>query len=382
MAEPTVLIIGAGTFGTSTAYHLAQTYRDASRVTVIDRWAPSSPIGTKSAAAIDVNRIIRTDYVNSLYCNLANEAIHPWFWSQELGHFFHKTGWVVLDEKDSDFVARVRDTFRQRGSDYTKDVDVKSLGKKWEVLDGMMAEGLDKCYFNPEAGWCDAESATANFMAAAEKKGVRRLTGTVTELLFDKRRKQVVGVRTVDGQQLMADQIVLAAGAWTSSLLSPIEDALRIQEEGRIERQIKAVGRLSAYYTLTPQETESMCQAELPAVVYRGQAILTPPSRENQTLKINDLKTEFVNTVTTTSGHKISVPSARNQQDVPKELKSGTERLLSAMIPNIARDRKPDRWRICWDAKTPTEDWLMCKHPHLQLQNLYLAVGGNFSSYK
>lgn len=79
--EPTVLIIGAGTFGTSTAFHLANTYKDASRVTVVDR-STSPP---KPAASIDVNRIIRTDYPSKLYCDLANEAIHSWFWSLELG---------------------------------------------------------------------------------------------------------------------------------------------------------------------------------------------------------------------------------------------------------------------------------------------------------
>lgn len=79
--EPSVLIIGAGTFGTSTAWHLANTYKDASKVTIVDR-SPSPP---KPAASIDVNRIIRTDYPSKLYCDLACEAIHSWFWSLELG---------------------------------------------------------------------------------------------------------------------------------------------------------------------------------------------------------------------------------------------------------------------------------------------------------
>lgn len=86
--EPSILIVGGGTFGTSTAYHLAQKYKDRSRVTVVDR-APSPP---KPAAAIDINRVIRTDYPSTLYCDLAYEAIHSWFWSLELGHHFKKTG--------------------------------------------------------------------------------------------------------------------------------------------------------------------------------------------------------------------------------------------------------------------------------------------------
>ena len=67
-------------FGTSTAYHLALSHKDASLVTIIDQ-APPPPT---QAAAVDVNRIIRVEYPSTLYCNLANEAIHAWFWQIEL----------------------------------------------------------------------------------------------------------------------------------------------------------------------------------------------------------------------------------------------------------------------------------------------------------
>jgi glycine/D-amino acid oxidase-like deaminating enzyme len=52
--EPTILIIGAGTFGTSTAYHLAKTYKDPSKVTVVDR-APSPPKPAASKCYVGYN---------------------------------------------------------------------------------------------------------------------------------------------------------------------------------------------------------------------------------------------------------------------------------------------------------------------------------------
>lgn len=88
MSEPTVLIVGAGTFGTSTAFHLAETYEDPSRVTIIDdRCEPTPPpsAATTARASRDVNRIVRTDYPSRMYCDLACEAIHDWFWKGELG---------------------------------------------------------------------------------------------------------------------------------------------------------------------------------------------------------------------------------------------------------------------------------------------------------
>ena len=56
--------------------------------------------------------------------------------------------------------------------------------------------------------------------------------------------------------------------------------------------------------------------------------------------------------------------------------------MSSKLLQEFTRGKKPDHWRICYDAQTPTEDLLMCKHPHPKLNNLYLAVGGSFHSYK
>ena len=247
MSSPTILIIGAGTFGTSTAYHLAHACpSQASRVTIVDR-NPSPPA---TAAAIDVNRIIRTDYAKPLYCGLANEALHGWFWSLDLQRYFHKTGWLVLEDGTGSSKASegVRKVFKERGFDQTVDVDVKggAVGARWKGLEGSDLAGFESGYFNPEAGWVEAAGATANFMRVAEGKGVKRVIGSVKELIL-KDDGGVKGVRLEDGTELTADKVVLAAGAWTSSLLSPVEDQLEIAERDRIERQARATAVVSAY---------------------------------------------------------------------------------------------------------------------------------------
>lgn len=379
--EPTVLIIGAGTFGTSTAYHLSKQYKDPSRVTIIDRWDTTSPLAEKQAAAIDTNRIIRTDYESHLYCNLANEAIHFWFWSIAVQGHFHKTGWIVLDSKEGDFGDAVRKTFLERGGDYTRNVAPEEL-EKYHVTRGVQTERLGKGYFNPEAGWCDAEKATRSFTKVALELGVKRVTGEVQELLLDQHKSRLAGVRLRGGRVFTADKIVLAAGAWTSTLMSPLEDALQIRYQDRIERQVTAVGRVSAYYTLNEADTQAIIDENLPVIVIGGEIDIIPPSQPNRTLKINDLKSEIVNTITTPSGQRITAPSRRNQNDVPERLKQQSIQRIHAAMPQWTRDKTPTRWRICYDAVTPSEDWLMTRHPHNRLQNLYIAVGGSFHSYK
>lgn len=53
-----ILIIGAGIFGTSTAYHLAKSASEPLSVTIIDQ----TPFPPKHAASTDINKIIRADY--------------------------------------------------------------------------------------------------------------------------------------------------------------------------------------------------------------------------------------------------------------------------------------------------------------------------------
>ncbi|KAF7187822.1 L-pipecolate oxidase [Pseudocercospora fuligena] len=385
--EPTILIIGAGTFGTSTAYHLAHIYKDPSKVTVIDQ-APSPP---KPAASIDVNRVIRTDYANKLYCDLACETIHPWFWSEELGPYFHKVGWLMLEEEGSNLKARIKETFLGRGSTQAEDIALNKICEKFSSLKGTSTEGFQSSYFNPEAGWCDAAAATHSFMKAAERKGVRRITGTVTELIYDSSSNRISGAKTSDGRILHAEKVLLSAGPWTSQILSSTEDSLNFTEDQSIESQIQATGLIAAYYNCSPSEISSLTtygnttqrtDNSCPVVVYGGLGEIVPPGKSNNLMKYANSKSGIINSIPTKSGaRKISIPA--DQYTVPEILKKETEDMIAKRVaPQITKGKRPDYWRICWDAQSPTEDFLICAHPDKRLGGLYLATGGSFHSYK
>jgi sarcosine oxidase/L-pipecolate oxidase len=382
--EPSLLIIGAGTFGTSLAVHASKAYSDASNITIVDRWSPDGPVQDKNAAAIDINRIIRTDYTSPLYCNLANEAIHFWFWGMEVQGHFHKAGWTVFDgpNQSEEFRSGVRKTFEVRGSNVIKEVDANDLIQEHEVLSGLDGNKLGKGYFNPEAGWVDAASATKAYLRIAESRGAKRITGEVEELLLRDDGKGSAGVRLQDGTVLEADSVVIAAGAWTSSLLSPLEDKLKIADKDRVERQVTAVGRLSAYYDLSQAEAKHMMDTRLPIVVIGSEVDIIPPYYHLPALKVNDIKTEFTNTITTATGRRITAPSKKHQMQVPTKLIQESEKVIKNNMPEWTKNRSPDRWRICYDAVTPTEDWVLSRHPDDRLSNMYLAVGGSFHSYK
>jgi len=76
-----ILIVGSGAFGLSTAWALAR--RDAfsqCSITILDRSDPSKPdvFLARDAASIDTSRIIRADYSDPAYAALAVEAQLEW----------------------------------------------------------------------------------------------------------------------------------------------------------------------------------------------------------------------------------------------------------------------------------------------------------------
>lgn len=371
-----ILIVGAGIFGTSTAYHLIKSHPNLN-ITVLDRTtSPPSP-----AASTDINKIIRADYASPFYADLAYEAISAWQTWPEIQPFYHRTGWVMLDEKDSDLAERIRKVFRDRGHDPTSDGPLSEIGGKdrWGgVLEGTATEGFRDAYCNPEAGWCEAGKATQAIMEEAIRKGVKYVCGEAQNVVVGD--NGVKGVKVKSGEVYTADKVVLATGAWTSALLTGTEDELEIAEEDRVEKQATAAGVCVAHYKMSEQEMQQL--APMPVVVYGENGEAIPPPQENRLLKFTNAHT-FNNTITTKSGHKISAPPETDQRIVSKKLQQETHaNMMSRVMPRFTKDKPVDYWRLCWDAYTPSQDWLLSQHPDPRLQNLYFAVGGSFHSYK
>lgn len=252
-----ILIVGAGIFGVSTAYHLAQRHHhDPSKITFLDRAPAPSPL----AASTDINKIVRADYSRPLYMDLAYEAMDAWanlpFFKE--ADVYHKTGWVMMDEKGSDLAERIRRNFRASGrEDVTFDMTEAEVRGSWGgVLSQMDCTGWGSYYANPSAGWADAARAVEIMANEAIKLGVRYEVGEASRIIPGKDGVGVEGVETKDGKVYRAKKVLLATGAWTSRLMSSLEDELDMPDEERIETQITAAGVCVAHFQLSPEEAE------------------------------------------------------------------------------------------------------------------------------
>lgn len=68
-----ILILGAGCFGLSTAYHLLQ--RGYQNITIVDR---ANQLPAPDAASTDLNKVVRSAYGDIVFSRLAREAIVEW----------------------------------------------------------------------------------------------------------------------------------------------------------------------------------------------------------------------------------------------------------------------------------------------------------------
>lgn len=349
-----------------------------SSVTILDR----TPYPATYAAATDINKVIRADYSSSFYMDLAHEALRAWQTWPELKRYYHQTGWINFHSKSNDVPKRIRENYRVRGHDPTTDM---SLEESKKAFGGIFAatqfegQNIDSAYSNPEAGWCDASAATARMLDEALRVGNGRAqfrTGDVQKLLLSANKREIAGIVTASGEVFTADKVLLATGAWTSSIMTELEDELALGEADRVEHQLKAAGVCVIHYEMSEEEMTAL--KGMPVIIYGELGDCQPPPA-CRLLKYTNART-FTNSQRTKSGHIITVPPKVNQFEVPERLKQESRDMLTSKLLPQFTERPVKYYRQCWDAVTPSQDHLLAKHPNLD--NLFLAVGGSLHSYK
>jgi len=288
--SPSIVICGAGIFGTSTAYHLSLSCPSPASVIVVDNNAfPPPPAASVDCpplgASYDINKIVRADYSTPFYMGIGYEAIDAWSSSSLLKPFYHQTGWVMLDRKGSDLAERIRKNFRECGrKDPTSDVSLENIRESWDgVLREANLEDIESAYWNPEAGWAEADKAIEAMLKEATKRGVQYVQGSVVELLVhESPTRGVRGVKLACGKVIEADKVVLATGAWTSQLASKMEDRLNMEEESRIEQQVKAAGVCVAHFELSQEEKKRYDR--MPVIINGEDGRSSPPPASQDTM--------------------------------------------------------------------------------------------------
>lgn len=417
-----ILIIGSGVFGLSTAYALAR--RDVfsrTSITVVDRAAGDSsncdPVfPARDASSIDSSRIIRSDYADPAYTALAAEAQKQWRKSDcpdDLGAEGRYTeSGLVLVADDIPSQSPAQSPPAEKGAPPAQQQKAKKNGlgyvrASWENVVALSAHDPELAsrirelpdaaairdavgtggssgswgYLNGCAGWADAEKSMSWLYERVLRTGrVEFIKGAVTSLVHGDRT--VTGAMLSDGRTLSADLVVLATGAWTASLLD-------------LSGQATATGQVLAYMDISEEEEQQL--AKMPTLLNLTTGLfIIPPS--NRVLKIarhaygylnpTDLATAPLlppsDTPVSDEARTISYPLTAASDpalSIPNEGAAALRQALREMIPLPAlHDRPFSSTRLCWYTDTAAGDFIISYHPHYE--GLFVATGGSGHGFK
>ena len=215
-----ILIVGAGIFGLTAACELR---RRGWTVTVLD----AATIPAPAAASTDVSKIVRADYgADDLYTRMGEAAMKGWDawntrWQPPL---YHEDGFVVLASEPmapGGFEYESFALLRGRCHPVARltAIDRASRLPAWSAVD--YPDG----YINDRAGWVESGAVVARVAEEARAAGVRTIEHAAVDGLTSVDGR-IAGVRTRDGATHRADVVLVAAGAWTPSLLPHLDGVM------------------------------------------------------------------------------------------------------------------------------------------------------------
>ena len=212
-----ILVVGAGILGASTAYHLA---REGAEVVVVDRahdgraTAAGAGIVCPWASSVDDPEFYRLYAAGGRYHEYLVSALAE-FGETDLG--FRRTGALAVSADPADLAAAELLLQRRR-------IEAPEIGeiarltpREARALFPPLREDFAAIHI-PGGARVEGRRLATSLLRAAERHGATIETG-LAELTV--RGGRVAGAN-VGGREVMADVVVVAAGAWAPALLKPV----------------------------------------------------------------------------------------------------------------------------------------------------------------
>ncbi|CAN9094943.1 unnamed protein product [Alternaria alternata] len=339
-ADTSVIVVGGGgTIGSSTALHLVRTGYTPSNITVLDTY----PIPSSQSAGNDLNKIMGIRLLNKVDLQLSLEARQMWTEDDLFKEYFHKTGRTQ----------RIRSW------------------EKMPLLDREQIKGW-KAVFSQDGGWLAAAKAINAIGGFLRDKGVKFGFGGAGSFKQPLLAEGVcIGVKTVDGTKYYADKVVLAAGAWSPTL---------------VDLQDQCVSKAWVYAHIQLSPSEAAEYKNVP-VIYNGDVGFFFEPDEHGVIKVCDEFPGFTRfkqhqPFGTSSPKLISVPrsAAKHPSDTyPDASEVSIRKAIATFLPKFTEKELFNR-HLCWCTDTADAALLMCEHP--EWKNFILATGDSGHTFK
>ena len=338
-----VIVVGAGIFGASTAYHLKR--NGVARVALFERRAPAAGGTGKSAA------IIRQHYSTPLLARLTREGIGMFnAMPDEIGASagYVRSGWMFLIADTMIEAARENTAMLQSNGIDTRFLAGSEIAAR---LPWLNPEDVAAVVHEPDGGYADPVRTTEAYVKGfGDLGGEVLVTSPVRGLL--RRGDKVTGVLTDDGP-VEAGNVVNAAGPWSRFLA----------ESAGIEMDLISVREQDTVW-------EARGDRPIPEVsISNGvDAIYLRPLGQRRFVVGRGFPKEYV-----------TVDPYNYKETADEAFVADVQTRLERRFPPFAGARRIDAYAALYDV---TPDWYPFVGPRSGLQGYYDACGGSGHGFK
>jgi monomeric sarcosine oxidase len=340
---PTVVVVGAGTFGAWTAFHLV---KSGQRVTLLDAYGP----GNSRASSGGETRLIRMGYgVEEIYTRWSLRSLTLWksLFEQTGAPLFRETGVLWMARDEDALTTSTLATLARVGVAYER-LSRDALESRWPQIDfGPITWAI----YEPGSGVLLARRAVATVVREAERQGVTYIPAAVRRPAGG---GTLDGVTTQSGETIGGDVFVFACGPWLPKLFP---DHLH-------ERIVPT--RQEVLYFGPPAGDVRFAPPALPAWVDFGEQAYGVPDIEGRGFKI------------ALDRHgPVFDPDASDR--LAAETVPAVRDYLGRRFPDL-RDAPLVASEVCQYENTSSGDFLIDRHP--ELENVWLVGGGSGHGFK
>lgn len=214
-----VCIIGGGAMGSSSAYHLSR--YTGLRVVLLER----GPIGGHDkGSSHGGSRITRRSDTDPLLAKMATTALDQWaILEKEFtgpGSLLRRCGSLDVGDPVQPAFSAMIDTFRWQKPDF-EILTTEEIKQRWPVFTGLPEDWVG--IYNAEGGVLIPDKVVPTLQSLAKQYGARLIGNAevhnISVRRSDLERDNTNIISYDNGSCISAKHVIVAAGAWTSTLL-------------------------------------------------------------------------------------------------------------------------------------------------------------------